>query len=88
MLSNNVSETVKSFIAKEECFNFMNPSKGTAAYWKRFLFEALAMVKQLGLTLSCTDLRWNELVSIMSKLIGENLTDEQSNNMIHFERCY
>ena len=50
------------------------------------------MVKQLGLptyfmTLSCADLRWNELVSIISKLIGENLTDEQINNMTYFERC-
>ena len=65
--------------------------KGTPAYWKRrFLFEVLAMVKQLGLptyfmTLSCADLRWNELVSIISKLNGENLTDEQINNMTYFE---
>ena len=49
MLSNNFSETIKSFIAKDEGFNFMNPIKGTPAYWKRFLFEVLAMVKQLGL---------------------------------------
>ena len=25
----------------------MNPMKGTPAYWKHFLFEVLAMVKQL-----------------------------------------
>ena len=48
------------------------------------------MVKQLGLstylmTLSCADLRWNELVSIISKLDGENL--EQINNLKYFERC-
>ena len=78
MLSNNFSETVKSFIAKDEGFNFMNSIKGTPAYWKKFLFEILAMVKQLGLptffmTLSCADLRWNELISIISKLKGENL---------------
>ena len=92
MLSNNFSETIKSFIAKDEGFNFMNPIKGTPAYWKRFLFEVLAMVRQLGLptyfmTLSCADLRWNELVSIISKLNGENLTDEQINNLTYFERC-
>ena len=90
MLSNNFSETIKSFIAKDEGFNFMNPIKGTPAYWKRFLFEVLAMVKQLGLptyfmTLSCADLRWNELVSIISKLNVENLTDEQINNLTYFK---
>ena len=58
MLSANFQETVKSFIAKDEGYNFMNTIKGTPAYWKRFLFEVLGMVKQLGLptffmTLSC-----------------------------------
>ena len=70
----------------------MNPIKGTPAYWKRFLFEVSAMVKQRGLPtyfliLSCADLRWNELVSIISKLNGENLTDEQINNLTYLERC-
>ena len=73
VLSNNFSETVKSFIAKDKGFNFMNSVKGTPAYWKKFLFEVLAMVKQLGLptffmTLSCADLRWNELLAIISRL--------------------
>ena len=39
------------------------------------------------MTLSCADLRWNELMSIISKLNGENLTDEQINNLTYFERC-
>ena len=56
----------------------MNTIKGTSAYWKRFLHEVLAMVKQLVLptfymTLSCADLRWNELISIIAKLNRENL---------------
>ena len=86
MLSNNFSDTVKSFIAKDD--SFMSP-----AYWKKFLSEVLAMVKQLGLptffmTLSCADLRWNELISTISKLKGEILTEEQINNMSYFERCF
>ena len=44
----NFKETVKTFIANDEAFNFMNAIKGTPAYWKRFLLEVLAMVKQLG----------------------------------------
>ena len=48
MLSRNFKESVKSFVADEEAFNFMNTIKGTPAYWK-FFFEVLAMVKQLDL---------------------------------------
>ena len=92
MLSNNFTDTVNSFIANDRGYGFMSPIKGTPAYWKKFLSDVLAMVKQLGLptffmTLSCADLRWNELVSIISKLKGENLTDEQIINMSYFERC-
>ena len=62
MLSANFEDTVKYLIAKDEGYSFMNTVKGTPAYWKIFLFEVLAMVKQLGLstfflTLSCADLR-------------------------------
>ena len=58
MLSRNFKESVKSFVAKDEAYNFINTIKGTPAYWKRFIFEVLAMVKQLDLptffmTLSC-----------------------------------
>ena len=61
-LSQDFKERIKSFVANDEAYNFMNTVKGTPAYWKRFLFEVLAMVKQLGLptyfmTLSCADLR-------------------------------
>ena len=70
----------------------MNTVKGTPTYWKMFLFEVLATIKQLGLptffmTLSCADLRWNELVSIISKLNGLNLSDDDINGMDYFQRC-
>ena len=92
MLSRNFKESVKSFVANDEAYSFMNTIKGIPAYWKRFLFEVLAMVKQLGLptffmTLSCADLRWNELVSIISKLNGLNLTDDDIDGMDYFQRC-
>jgi len=69
MISSNFKERVKSFIASDDAFAFMNTLKGTPAYWKRFLFEVLAMVKQLGLPtflqiLFCADLRWNELIEV------------------------
>ena len=51
------------------------------------------MVKQLGLptffmTLSCADLRWNELISIIAKLNGESLDEDAINEMDFFERCH
>ena len=50
------------------------------------------MVKQLGLVtfimiLSCADLRWNELVSVIAKLNGENLEQDDINNLDLFDRC-
>ena len=92
LLSRNVKKSVKLFVAKDEAYNFMNTIKGTQAYWKKFIFEVLAMVKQLGLptlfmTLSCADLRWNELVSIISKLNGLNLSEDDIKNLDYFKRC-
>ena len=56
------------------------------------MLEVLGMVKQLGLptfymTLSCTDLRCNELVSIISKLNGETLSEEDIKNLSYYDRC-
>ena len=36
MLSSNVNEKVKHFIARDQAFTFMNSIKGTPAYWKKF----------------------------------------------------
>ena len=65
--------TIEKFVAKDNAFSFMSSVKGTPAYWKQFLFDALAMIKQLAiftylLTLSCADLRWEELSYIINKL--------------------
>ena len=57
-----------------------------------FLHEVLAMVKQVSLptffmTLSCADLRWNELISIISALKGEILKEEAINRLDYFQCC-
>ena len=70
----------------------MSSIKGTPAYWKKKLFEVLAMVKQLGIptffmTLSCADLRWNELVEIIPKLNRLDFSDDVIKNMTYQERC-
>ena len=59
-----------------------------------YLYEVLGTVKQLGLptffmTLSCTDFRWNEFISVIAKLNGENLEDKDDIiNMGFFDRCH
>ena len=92
MLSNDFSGTVQALVAKGKAYRFMHSIKGTPAYWKKFLHEVLAMVKQLGvptffMTLSCADLRWNELISIISTLKGETLQEEEINRLDFFQRC-
>ena len=62
MLSKNIKQRVKEFVAKDKDFSFMISDKCTPGCWKHLLHQVLAMVKQLEtptffLTLSCTDLR-------------------------------
>ena len=62
MLTNNFPDTVSSFLSKDDAYEFMGTIKGTPTYWKKFLYEVLAMVDQLGLptlfmTLSRADLK-------------------------------
>ena len=88
-MQNNVKETVQSFICEDQSYQFMNSIKGTPAYWKHFLYDVLAMVKQLGLptfflTLSCADLRWEELVLIIGKLNNIDISKEE---LDYFRRC-
>jgi len=52
MLSQDFIQRVKTFINKDEAYQFMSNIPGTPAYWKKFLFQVLAMVKQLGLPTS------------------------------------
>ena len=92
MLSGDFKEKVREFIAIDQTFSFMSCIKGTPAYWKKFLFDVLAMVKQLRiptffLTLSCADLRWNELISIIGKLNKMNFSESDIINFSYQDRC-
>ena len=69
----------------------MSSVKGTPSYWKQFLYDVLAMVKQLGiptffLTLSCADLKWDKLTSI-HKLNNFTSFDTGLKNLTYEERC-
>ena len=46
MLIKNFKENVQKFSARDKTYSFMNAKTGTPAYWKIFLHEVLAMMKQ------------------------------------------
>ena len=70
----------------------MKNKKGSPAYWQRFMYDVLAMIKQLGppswwMTFSCADLRWNEIYKILSKLQGKELPHQEIDLMTCNEKC-
>ena len=70
----------------------MSSVKGTAAYWKQFLYNVLAMVEQLGIprysrTLPCADLRWEQIPYIISKLNNLGLSGKELKIWSYQERC-
>ena len=49
ILSQNFSKTVKSFIVSDMAYHFMSIVKGTPDYWRHFLLDVLALVKEFSL---------------------------------------
>ena len=43
----NYKEPVKRLLSNENAFHFMNPVKDIPVYWGKFLYEVIAMLKQL-----------------------------------------
>ena len=85
-------KAVQEYVENDQTFTFMNSIKGTPAYWNKFKSEVLAMVQQLGaptffLTLSCSDLRWDELIEILQKLSKVHKADVDMSNSSYHERC-
>ena len=85
-------QTLQNLICQDQAYLFLRQIPGTPPYWQKFMYEVIAMMKQLGIptwfiTLSCADLRWPELFQIISKIQGKNLTDEQVDALSYSERC-
>ena len=90
-IKSHFKRAIARFGASDNAFSFTSSVKGTPAYWKKFLFDVLAMVKQLGiptyfLTLSYADLRWEELPYIINKLNNLELSDDKLKNLSYQER--
>ena len=90
-LNSNV-QSLKKLIFQDQAYLFLRQIPGTPPYWQKFMYEVVAMVKQLGIptwfmTLSCADLRWPELFQIIGKSQGFNLTDKEIDALTYNERC-
>ena len=86
------SESLQNLVCQDQAYLFLRQIPGTPLYWQQFMYEVVAMVKQLGIptwfmTLSCADLRWPELFQIIARTQGLNLTDEQLEALSYNERC-
>ena len=89
--SNNM-QNLHNLICQDQAYLFLRQIPGTPPYWQKFMYEVVAMVKQLGIptwfmTLSCADLRWPELFQIIARTQGKNLTNEQVDALSYNERC-
>ena len=67
---------------EENCYAFMRNIRGTAAYWQRAKLDLISMFRTLGppayfITLSADDMNWPDLMHVLAKRDGMNLTDEE-----------
>ena len=86
------SSSFQNLIFSDQAYLFMKNIPGSPSYWKRFMYEVIAIIKQLGppswwMTLSCADLRWNVICKILSKLKGKEMTDDEIAAMSYDEKC-
>ena len=49
MLPRIYKSAVQQFITQDKALSFTSPINDAPAYWKKFLLEALAMIKQLSI---------------------------------------
>ena len=90
-LTSNV-QSLQNIICQDQGYLFLRHIPGTPPYWQKFMYEVVAMVKQLGIptwfmTLSCADLRWPELFQIIARTQGKNMTNEEVDALSYNERC-
>ena len=70
-LRSNV-QRLQNLVFHDQAYLFLRHVPGSPPYWQKFMYEVVAMVKQLGIptwfmTLSCADLRWPELFQIIGR---------------------
>ena len=90
-LRSNV-QSLQNLICQNQAYLFLRQIPGPPPYWQKFMYEVVAMVKQLGIptwfmTLSCADLRWSELFQIIARTQGKNMSNEEIDALSYNEKC-
>ena len=86
------SQAFQNLLLQDQAYLFLRQIPGSPPYWQKFMYEVVAMVKQLGIptwfmTHSCADLRWPELFQIIARTKGNNMTDQEVDALSYHERC-
>lgn len=84
--------SLQNLICQDQAYLFLRQIPGTPPYWQKFMYEVVAMVKQLGIptwfmTLSCADLRWPDLFEIIEKTQGRDVSTDDFENLTWQEKC-
>ena len=69
---------IQNMISKNEGTRFMEPLRGTPAYWERTMRDLFAMLRQLGTptffcTFSAAEMRWPEVITAIKSQQGESV---------------
>ena len=77
-------------VCQDQAYLFLRQIPGTPPYWQKFMYEVIAMVKQLGIPtwfmmLSCADLRWPELFKIVARTQGSDTTEDEIEGLSYVE---
>ena len=88
----SISQAFQNLLLQDQAYLFLRQIPGSPPYWQKFMYEVVAMIKQLGIptwfmTLSCADLRWPELFQIIARTKGNNITTEEVEALSYHERC-
>ena len=76
---------------RENCYSFMRDIRGTAAYWQSAKIQLFAMLRSLGpptffITFSADDHHWNDLMVVLAKCSGQNLTEDEVDKLTDEDR--
>ena len=76
---------------RENCYSFMRDIRGTQAYWNSIKIQLYAMFRTLGppmffITLSADDNNWTDLMVVLSKCKGQNLSEAQASELSPSEK--
>ncbi|RVE55402.1 hypothetical protein OJAV_G00236690 [Oryzias javanicus] len=77
-------QEVEKLVRSKDAIRFMQPLRGTPAYWNKACKDLFAMIRQLGtptffVTLSAAEMRWAEVIKAIKRQQGEDVDFEALN---------